>query len=251
MEIDARTLPDVIRRDRRSETPALYATGNQEHVYSYHRFCTIVWQTGNFLRHLGVRDGTTVAIAEDRVPQPVLALFGTALLGGIAWIGAPRTVGARAVVAAADDIEEYNLPPGGQRAGYDGEPSDPATYHFEEEVWSENPTQVPREYDPDVAVLSNGDREYTHRELLIPAAEVATGISHDDLVAVLAPLSDPRTVAAGLLAPLLVGAAIVLPDDETIPTLEADDRTITAVVVEGDEEGIAEGQTIQLADVDV
>lgn len=208
------TLPDLVARDRRSDAVAVVRQGGDGQPYTDHRFCTQSWKAGNVLRHLGVREGTPVAVAGDRAVQPILALVGTALLGGVVVLDPPHTIDARAVVAHTDDVERYELPDGGQRAGYGAEPDNPATYHFEAELWSENPTRVPREYDPDDAVIDDGERRYSHRELLDAAADAVErlSLSADDRVRVLGRFDDPRTIAAGVLAPLSVGGTVVLDD---------------------------------------
>jgi hypothetical protein len=213
------TVPDLIDRERRSDAEALLATGSRRQIYTAHRFCTTAWQTGNFLRQLGVRDGVIVGVtAEETAAQPILTLFGTALLGGITWIGPPDALDARAIVAPVETVERYELPAGGQRAGYGGDPDAPGTYHFEEEIWSENPTRVPREYDPTAPVLTDGDHTYSHEQLLAAAQDVVDtlGLTTVERVGVRTPLSDPRTVAAGILAPLIAGAAIVLTDGHDV-----------------------------------
>lgn len=211
------TLPDLVARERRSDALALRVSGSRRQGYTYHRFCTTAWKTGNFLRHLGVRGGARVAIADDHAAQPVLALFGTVLLGGVVQFDPLRSVDARALVAPASQVEDYALPTGGQRAGYGGEPTEPATHHFEEGVWSENPSTVPREYDPDAPVLTDGEREYSHRTLLEAADETVDrhGVGEGDEIAVRESLADPGVVAAGILAPLLAGATIVLDEVRT------------------------------------
>jgi acyl-CoA synthetase (AMP-forming)/AMP-acid ligase II len=218
-------LVDLVARERRTDVEAMVATGQ---VYTYHRFCTTAWQVGNFLRHLGVHEGVTVGIADDPdAAQPILTLFGTALLEGIAWIGAPKHVDARAVVAPVDEIATYELPDGGQRAGYGGDPDDSGTYHFEEEVWSENPTRVPDSFEADAAVLTDGARTYSHAELLSGAEDAinALELSPGDHVGVHAPLSDPRTVAAGVLAPLIGGGTIVLNDGADVDAVISAEET--------------------------
>lgn len=231
---DPETLPDLVARERRTDHEALRAEGARRQVYTYHRFCTTAWRTGNFLRHLGVRDGSIVAVADDRAAAPVLALFGTALLGGTAWIGAPREVDARAVVAPVEEVADYDLPPGGQRAGYGGDPDDPSTYHFEEGVWSENPARVPETYDPDATVLTDGERGYTHADLLGAAVRTVdrNGIDNGDVVAVRASLADPGVVAAGVLAPLIAGATAVL---GSAADLDADSTLVVGGAEDGDD----------------
>jgi hypothetical protein len=69
---------------------------------------------------------------------------------------------------------------------------------------------------------------YTHREVLTAAAAVAeeAGLDSATSVALRAPLTDPRAVVAGVVAPLAVGGTVVLPNGTT----DAD-------VVVGDDEG--------------
>ena len=58
---------------------------------------------------------------------------------------------------------------------------------------------------------------YTHREVLTAAAHVvdAASISVETSVALRAPLTDPRAVVAGVVAPLAAGGTVVLPDGAT------------------------------------
>jgi hypothetical protein len=228
---DPSTLPELIERDRRSDAETLLATGTRRQVYTAHRFCTTAWQTGNFLRHLGVREGVTVGVAaEEAAAQPVLTLFGTTLLDGITWIGPPESADLRAIIAPVETVDSYRLPDGGQRAGYGGQPDAAGTYHFEEEVWSENPTRVPREYDSETPVLTDGNQIYTHGQLLAAAQDAVEllDLSVGDRVRVRASLADPRAVAAGVLAPLIVGGTIVLTEG----------HEVEAVVGEGKENAI-------------
>ncbi|WP_323675050.1 hypothetical protein [Halorubellus sp. PRR65] len=213
------TLVDLVARSRRSDRPALRAPAHGQ-FYDYQRLCTTTWKTSNLLHARGVRARSTVGVGDDPRAQPVLAVLGTALLGAKAYVGAPRDVDARAVVAHVDDVDDYDLEPGTQRVAYGGEPTDPEVYHFEGDVWSENPT-TPPEADARAAVnvaLVTGAEALTHGELLAAAADVADRLSvtEETEVAVRAPLSDPRAFAGGVLAALYTGATAVFPDDDTV-----------------------------------
>ncbi|WP_284013752.1 hypothetical protein [Halobaculum litoreum] len=85
-------------------------------------------------------------------------------------------------------------------------------------MWSENPAFPPTFHDPADPVLRDpdADRTYSHAELLDGARDAAATLEldADSRVAVRAPLTDPRTVAAGVLAPLLVGGAVALPEGD-------------------------------------
>jgi len=122
---------------------------------------------------------------------------------------------ARAVLAPGDVATGYALPAGGQAIGYGTEPDDPAATYFEKQMWSENATVPPPAVDPDDPLLSAGGNRYSHREALEGATRVIadSDLAAGDRVAVRAPFRVPGTAIAGVLAPLLVGAEIVLVGD--------------------------------------
>ncbi|MFB6301804.1 MAG: acetyl-CoA synthetase [Haloferacaceae archaeon] len=230
---DARVLGDLVARERRAARPAIRSyTGARERTVSYRDCVTTAAKAGNLLRHLGVRggdavDGTgevgagtggrsprLVAIAPDPVPEPILAFLGAATVGGVARFD-PRATDARALVVSAADEDRYEPSPGTNVVVYGGEPADPGTAHWESDVWSENPAVPPAGVDPPDPVLG-ADRTYTHAELLAAARTAVDrlDVAPGDAIAVRASLADPRAVVAGVLAPLLAGGVVVLPDDE-------------------------------------
>lgn len=208
-------LGDLVARARRSDVPAL-RTPVTERPYDYRRFCTTAWKVGNFLRHLGVREGVTVGVADGKGPEPVLTLFGTALLGASVRFDPPREADVRALVAPVERVDEYDLPPGGQRVGYGGVPDDPRVAQFERDVWSENPTEPPDAVEADQPVLWTAEGHITHTELLDAAQSVVKrwNLTTDDTVAVRAPLHRPGTVVAGVVAPILAGGVVLFPDED-------------------------------------
>jgi len=208
---------------RRGDDPALSAP-RERRAYDYRRFRTTACKTGNFWRRRGLHAGATVAVADDSEPEAVFAFLGAALLGARTRFGPPGEVDARIAVAPRETVEDYDLPPGGQRVAYGGPPDDPSVAHFERDVWSENPAFPETAVDPDsVALVAAGegdapDREYAHADLLSAARTVADdwGLGPGDEVAVRAPLAEPGTVVAGVVAPLVAGAAILLPDGDAV-----------------------------------
>lgn len=166
-----------------------------------------------------------MALAPDRAPQPLLTLFGAACLG--ARVTFDPTAEARVVLVPAARAGDVARRPGRKVVVYGDAPDDPGVTHWERTVWSENPVQPPGERDADEVVLdSAGTRTesdntdtmaYTHREVLAAAERVvdAAGLDADTSVALRAPLTDPRAVVAGVVAPLSVGGTVVLPDCET------------------------------------
>jgi acyl-CoA synthetase (AMP-forming)/AMP-acid ligase II len=209
-----RVLGDAVTRDRRSDVPALRA-GTRE--YDYRRFCTTAWKTGNLLRNEGVRSGTSVAVADDPAPEAVLSFYGAALLGGVVGFG-PDALGDRtkALVVPTTDLDGYDAGPRTRRVGYGSQPEDPSVAYFERDVWSENPTEPPDQVEPDDPLLRTPDRTWSHGEVLDAARTVADdwGLEPGDAVAVRAPFAHPGAVAAGLVAPILGGAVVLLPDGD-------------------------------------
>ena len=246
----AATVDDLLTRELRDDRTALIdATGRE---FDHHWLCTTSWKAGNFLRHSGVREGVTVGIAGED-PLALLAFFGTTLLEGTTRFDPPTDLTDaeefRALVAPVRDLESdtYDLPRGAQRVGYGAKPDEPDIHHFDAGVWSENPAFPPLDIAPERALLTDGERTVTHGEALEAAGAVVDeyGLEEGDRVVVRAPLADPRTVAAGVLAPLLADGAIVL-------TGETDETAVERgayAVSESSGHGVPEPTRIDLEDV--
>ncbi|WP_380676819.1 AMP-binding protein [Salinigranum sp. GCM10025319] len=213
-------LGELVARDRRSRRPALSIVGTDRSI-SYHDFCTTAYKAGNVLRYLGVREGSTVAVAGPVGPQPVWAFYGTAQLGAVtrfvadaddrSLVDAPRVL-----LLPVDDEDRVDPPAGTKLATYGGAPGQPTTLHWEKELWSENPAVHPTEVAPSDPLLSAG-KTYTHGAVL-DAARAVVGrfdLDADSRVVVRGPLSEPSVVVAGLVAPILAGGTVVVPDGES------------------------------------
>ena len=145
------------------------------------------------------------------------------------------TTEAAAVVVPAAEESSVSPPPGTKLLVYGDAPRSTAATHWEETVWSENPAFPPTPLDSDDPLLAAGNSTHSHGAVLDAARAVVDkkGLTADDGVALRASLSDPRTVAAGVVAPLLVGGHVVLPGDA---------RTDASVAVgDGPEESIPLG----------
>ena len=215
--MDADALGDTVGRERRSTKPALRAADTGR-LYDYRRFCTNAWKVGNFLRHLGVRGGDGVAIADDPAPEAVLTLYGAALLGAVVRFG-PSTDpdDVRALVVPESVLDAHEVGPSTKPVVYGDVHEDPSVAYFERDVWSENPTMPPDAVTTGDDLLWTADATHTHGELLDAARTVVDryGINAGDDIAVAGSFAEPGTVAAGLVAPILAGAAISIgPDAE-------------------------------------
>jgi hypothetical protein len=210
------TFADLLARERRSGAPALRAHGSRIRRYNYTQLCTLSWQSGSVLRHVGVAKGRKVALAASQSPEPVLTFLGAGLLGAVVEFEPDTEVDARALVAPSTSIADYEMPPGGQRIAYGERPDDPSTMFFEKEVWSENPVIPPIDISAEDEVLAAGGERYTQGELLEAATRAIEqfDITDEDEIAIRTPLTEAGTVVAGILAPLVAGATIVFPGED-------------------------------------
>ncbi|WP_339103495.1 hypothetical protein [Haloterrigena salinisoli] len=250
--MNAGTVDDLLTRELRDDRTALVDATDRE--FDHHWLCTTAWKAGNFLRHAGVREGVTVGVVGE-TPLSLLAFFGTTLLEGTTRFDPPADLADaeefRALVAPVRDLESdaYDLPRGAQRVGYGAKPDEPDIHHFDAGVWSENPAFPPLDIDPETALLTDGDRTVSHGEVLEGAAGVVEeyGLEAGDRVVVRAPLADPRTVAAGVLAPLLAEGAVVLTGETEETAVERGAYAVSSN--RDDSNGVPEPNRIDVSDV--
>ena len=199
---------------------ALRVNGDPAVEYTRADFVTTAWKTASFFRHRGVHEGATVAIVDDAAATALLSFFGAVQLGAVVRFvpldaGSPTELDARLLVGPGEHVLEFDLPPGATRIAYTNDEGveDPTVEAFGKSVWSENPVAPPEEIAPDAPALAAAGETRTHEEVLATAARIAATTDLEGEVAVRTPLSDHRTVAAGVVAPLLVGGTVVFPDD--------------------------------------
>lgn len=219
-------LGEAVARDRRSDAPALRHAPSGR-ASDYRRFCTTAWKVGNFLRNEGVRRGATVLVADDPEPEPVVTLYGAALLGAtVSFVGgetadpvAARDIDAqpRALVAPTDRLGAFDVGPRTRPIAYGSEPASPGVAYFERDVWSENPTMPPDAVAAEDSLLRTRGGTSTHGDVMGAAHEVVEryGLGTDDSVAVRGSFAEPGVVVAGLIAPVVAGATVLFPDGET------------------------------------
>ena len=198
------TLADVVAALDDPDRPAIRA----DRVHDARETRAQAYKTGNALRHRGVREDAGVAVLGVPEPAALHSFLGAALLGATVTFDPDFVVEARVLAGPTGRLGEYDLPPGGQRVGWGVPPTDPSWMYFERDVWSENPAF------PEPAVTAETELlpGVTHGEAMAAAGSVAADLDEDDAVALRAPLSHPGTVIAGVVAPLLAGASIVLPN---------------------------------------
>jgi len=209
------TLADVVAALDYPGRPAIQA----ERVHSARETRSRVYKTGNALRHRGVREDAGVAVLDVPEPAALHSFLGAALLGSTVTFDPDFVVVARLLAGPTGQLGEYDLPPGGQRVGWGAPPADPSWMYFERDVWSENPAFP----EPSVTAETELLPGVTHGEAVTAAESVAADLDEDDAVALRAPLSHPGTVIAGVVAPLLAGASVVLPSASTDGTVAVTD----------------------------
>ena len=230
---------DVLARDRRSRDLAIVTPDERERTY--HDLITNAYKAANVLRYLGAREGATVAVHPDPGFHPMVAFLGAAGLGAPVRFDTQAGIdaGDRVVLVPTDDEPTADPAPGTNLAVFGGPPTRPETTHWEQELWSENPGMVPSTVTPTDPIVCGPDGPVSHRRLLAlaDAATEAAGIDADTRVVVRASVTDPRALAAGVVAPLVAGGAVVLIDDPSAggdATVDDSARGDVAVVTDND-----------------
>jgi hypothetical protein len=213
-----KTLDELFSPADHDEAVALRAPGRGEQVYTYERFVETVHDTAAVLDEVGVDQESLVAVAAEPTGHPVFGFYAGALLGATVWIGAPRRVNARAVIAPTATVGEYELPGGAARIGFGETPDDDDVMHFERAIWKADADDQTPNVLAGTKVLTDGEREYSHRAVLDAAEEIADRLDPDTTVSVRVGMDDPRTIASAIVAPLLVGGTIRFPETTTEPT---------------------------------
>ena len=207
---------DLLARDRRSRDIALVTGDGRERTY--HDLITNAYKAANVLRYLGAREGSTVAVEPTPRLHTTLAFLGAAGLGAAVRFDPAAGIerGDRVVLVHVTDEAETEPAPGTNLTVFGGPPERPETTHWEQELWSENPGMPPSTVGPDDPVVRATDGNVTHRGLLTAAASVVErhGIDAGTRVVLRTDLSDPRALAAGVVAPLSVGGTAVLTDED-------------------------------------
>ncbi len=264
---DFDTLKAVVAAGRQRDEAALDVRSRPV-PYSYHDLCTNIWKAGNLLGHYGVHGIGELAVVvgpkteENNVPfssqrgrldsaEALLALFGGAIIGAVVDLTPTEPIDAPAVVAPAHAPIE--TAPGCSRLSYGGPPTDPAVSHFERELWSENPIEPPETVVPEDDALRIEESVWTHEQLLSAAADVIEEYSLDATTRVVLEtgIIEPDAFIAGILAPLAVGATVVLPENGSTDTDEPGDtvadkrsssqtRTTGTVIVSEDGDGFVD-----------
>jgi len=218
-------LGDLVARERRSDAPAIRV--GDDRAVSYRDCSATAAKAGNFLRYRGVDRGDTVAVAPTPDRQPLLTFLGAALLGAAVRFEVPPSPDdpdafpARAVVAPTDAVAGRDASPGTTLIAYGDPPDRPDLDYWERAVWSENPAFPETPVAPRDPAVTTATATHSH-EAVLAAAERTVGehsIGPDATVVLRGSLGEPGVVAAGVVAPLSIGATVAVPGPETVGDL--------------------------------
>jgi len=231
------TLKDLAGVAKAADGTVIDAPGRTA-PYSYDEFGTNCYKAGNLLGHYGAHPGGAVVVlpgpkaepaagAPETIPDsadPFLAIVGGASVGATVDLTPTTPVAARALVRP--DWQDVPVEPGCSVLAYGGPPTEPSVTHFEQELWSENPTAPPEQIDPTDPAVRIDEATFTHEQVLDAAEGVVErhGIDETSRVLLRTGLADPGALV-GVLAVLVVGGTVLLPtgaDGEVEPTLVVD-----------------------------
>jgi len=116
---------DLLARDRRNRDVALVTASDSERTY--HDLITNGYKAANVLRHLGAREGSTVAIDPEPEFHTVVAFLGAARLGAAVRFDPEAGVdaGDRVVLAPVETERAVDPGPGTSLAVFGGPPDRP------------------------------------------------------------------------------------------------------------------------------
>ena len=256
------TLADLVADGRERDGTAIDAR-QRTAPYSYRELCTNVWKAANLVGHYGTHPGSEVAVVPGPKDadaadwpetcghidsaDPVLAALGATLRGATVTMTPDQPVEARVLVLPAGWHEVFDTAPQCSVLAYGGPPEDPAAVHFEAELWSENPTEPPEQVDPDTPALRAGGTTYTHGNLVTAAERVADshGLDESSRVGLAADLRAPGALVVGVLAPLSVGATVVLADGPE----SFEEGTLVVTDSEGVDSETADGSLVSVPEL--
>jgi hypothetical protein len=198
------TIPELLESISDSDRRVLVSG---ERTYTASRFRRKVYKTTNFLRYRGIHDGSVVALADVRVPQIVFAFLAVGLLGGRVTFELDREAGT--VIGPTPEIEARDFGAATTRIGFGTAPADPSVAYLEREMWSETAHVPPISVDPGRQLFADPDA-WTQERAMATADNLADNLDASSVVGIRRSLCPPGTVVAGILAPLLADATILL-----------------------------------------
>jgi hypothetical protein len=198
-----------------SDRPILRSGGN---TYTAKRFRRMVYKTANFLRYRGVHERSSIALADVHTPQTVFSFLGVGLLGGSINFGLDAVVDAHMVIGPTHEVEALDVSETTSLVGFEAPPEDPRIAFFEREIWSETAHLPPGDLDPGRRIFDESSVG-TQRCVVSTALDQADSFGSRSMIAVRESFTDRGTPIAGILAPLIADATILLPTGDQTGTI--------------------------------
>lgn len=186
-----------------------------ENVYTYEQLQETTYSFAHVLSEHGVDNESLVGIVPSGNGQTVISVLGAAALGAQIQLEDISGTAVDALVGPTNSVGKYRIPAQSPRIGFGSSPDHDKIMHFEKLVWKTDPTLPEASVLPSTSLLKTPEATFSHRRV-IKAAEAAVKAREMDeemTVVVRSSISDPRTIAAGFIAPLLAGATIRFPTD--------------------------------------
>lgn len=230
------TVKDLLRARQDREEPAV-TSNTRVSDYSYEGLVTDVWKAANLFSHYGVHRGGTVTVAgrtdsnrpvwNSGVVHPLVAILGAMTVGASVSFPKRSRTESDVLVAPVESIDSYSTGPGCTVLTYGEPPESADVTGFESALWSENAVEPPEPLSSGTTAMSLDGRQLSHASLIDAAKRLRTAYDLDES-ATLRSLPHPvevGSVAAGIIAPILVGATIAI--DPPGQDVVGDDNVMT------------------------
>lgn len=187
-------------------------------VYTADQLASTTRSLMTVLADAGVTTDSLVAVTPAPAPETVIGVFAAASLGATVRVIGPSRAPVAAVLGPTAEAERYETPPDALTVGFGARPDSDSTVRFERAVYRAEPHTTESPVVPSTTALSDGNTTFTHHMLLEAAQTVAneTPLTAGTKLAVRAPLTDPRTITGGILAPLAVRGSVLFPPDDQV-----------------------------------
>lgn len=211
------TLRDILADAVNNTDLAIGAPAAGERVYTYEQLAETSRSLATVFAEAGIDADSVVAIAPAPAAETVIGFLSATALGAQVRFSPPARAAIAGVFGPTETVAAFQVPDDALRVGFGERPDADRITHFGTAVWKADADPIDAPVVPTTPALSDGSHQYTHRALLQAANAVidARDITTETEIAVRGPLTDPRTIVAGFIAPLVAGGTIRFPSDGT------------------------------------
>ncbi len=211
------TLPEILTQAVDTTDVAIGAPAAGERVYTYDQLVETTRSLATVFAEAGIDEESVVAIAPAPAAETVIGFLSATALGASVRFSPPARAAIEGVFGPTDTVGTFQVPDDALRVGFGERPEDDRITHFGTAVWKAHAEPIDAPVVPTTPALSDGSHQYTHRALMQAASAVIDirDITAETETAVRGPLTDPRTVVAGFIGPLVAGGTIRFPSNST------------------------------------